>query len=311
MVPSNGTFCEPTLSASPHTVDLDPHSSISSVAVEHSYTSDENRALPPKHTTESELRPAAEVFGFLLEKRRSISMAKGLSSSTPSPWGLNSSTGHVHDAPTTPSKTKRSSSHFGDLRPAEMSASGDTPSTLGSILVDPPHTATILNHTRIPVLQGRLHEGSNTGQPTDMAIATRASRIPRERRNLQIPSGRRASTSETYLSPTEPVKPTPATAYRSGAISSANKAINHPPTIASHLFPEEAALPPPVPMRSAHRRSASYGSNRPIPREWDAGLDAIRMARVKGLKSGNVNKENIVNTLDNGGMRPLSSFALM
>lgn len=311
MVPSNGTFCEPTLSDSPHTVD--PHSSISSVAVEHSYTSDEKLALPPKHTTESELRPAAEVFGFLLEKRRSISMTKGLSSSTPSPWGLNSSTGHVHGAPTTPSNTKRSSSHFSDLRPAEMSAPGDTPSTLGSILVDPPHTATILNHTRIPVLQGRLHEGSNTGQPTDMAIATRASRIPRERRNLQIPSGRRASTSETYSSPvppTEPVKPTPATAYRSGAVSSATNAINHPSAVASHLSPEVATFAP-VAMRSAHRRSASYGSNRPIPREWDAGLDAIRMARVRGLKSSNVDKENIASTLENVGMRSLPSFALM
>ena len=309
MVPGNGTFCEPTLSDSPHTVDFNPLSSISSVAVEHSYT-DEKLALSPKHTNESELRPAAEVFGFLLEKRRSISMTKGLSSSTPSPWGLNSSTSHVNGAPTTPSNTKRSSSHFSDLRPAETL---DTPSTLGSILVDPPHTATILNHTRIPVLQGRLHEGSNTGQPTDMAIATRASRIPRERRNLPILSGRRASTSETYSSLVplkEPVKPTLATAYRSGAVSSATKATNHPSAVASHLPPEVATLAP-VPMRSAHRRSASYGSNRPIPREWDAGLDAIRMARVKGLKSSNVDKENIANTLDNAGMRLSPSFALM
>jgi hypothetical protein len=306
-VPSNGAFCDTIVSDGHHTVDFDPRSSISSVAVELSYTSNNNPAPPPKHTTEPELRPAAEVFGFLLEKRRSITMNKEF----PSPWDFGSSTGRVHDPPTTPSNTKHPSSHFNDSRPTRVSALSDTPSTVGSILVDPPHTATILNHTRIPVLQGRLHEGSITGQPTDMAITTRASRIPRGRR-LQIPSGRRASTSEAYLSPispTELVKPTLAPTYRNGALRSAINAANRPSVDAPHLSPEEDATFGPVPIRGVHRRSASYGSKRAIPRDWDAGLDAIRTARVKGLKSDNVNKENIVGTLENAGMRPLPSIA--
>lgn len=312
MAPSTGAFCQsnPTtiLSDGIHTADFDPDSSISSVAVELSYTSDDNPALPSKHTIESELRPAAEVFGFLLEKRRShrsITMNRELPLSL---WDFDASTGHVHDALATPLNTKHSPSHFDDLRPAAASALADTPSTLGSILVDPPHTATILNHTRMPVLHGRLHERSNTGLPTAMAITTRASRIPRGHRNL--PSGRRASTSETYLSPvspTEPVKPTLAPTYCSDALRSATDAVNRPPVVAPH---EDATFAP-VPMRNVHRRSASYGSRRPIPGDWDAGLDAIRMARVKRLKSDNVNKENSISTSENAGMRLLSSFTLM
>jgi hypothetical protein len=317
MVSSTGAFCETnpntTLSDGAHTVDFDPHSSISSVAVELSYTSDDNPALPPRHTIESELRPAAEVFGFLLEKRQShrlITMNRELPMS---PWDINSSTGHVHDALATPLNTKHSPSHFDDLRPAAASALADTPSTVGSILVDPPHTATILNHKRIPVLHGRLHEDSNTGLSTALGITTRASRIPRGRRNLQTLSGRRASTSETYLSPvspTEPVKLTLAPTYRGDALRSATDAANRPSVVAPHHSSKEDATFAPVAMRNAHRRSASYGSRRPIPGDWDAGLDAIRMARVKGLKSDSVNKENSICTLENAGLRLLSSFFL-
>ncbi len=215
--------------------------------------------------------------------------------SAPSSWDFNSSTGHVHDAPATPLNTKHSPSHLNDLHPTEVSASTDTPSTVGSILVDPPHAATILNHTRIPVLRGRLHEDSNSGQPTAMAITTRAGRVPRGRRSLQIPSDWRASTSETYsssVSPTEPFKTT------------ANAA-DRPSDLSPHLSPRDAAAL--VPMRSAHRRSASYGSSRPIPGNWDAGLDAVRAARIKGFKPENANKENIVGTTENAGMCTLSS----
>jgi hypothetical protein len=283
------------------------------VAVEPSYTSDSNPALPQKHTTESELRPAAEVFGFLLEKRRSrrsISINRDLPLSANSPWDFNSSTNHFHDAPATPLNTKHSPSHLNDLRPAEVFYSADTPSTVGSILVDPPHTAAILNHTRIPVLHGRLHEGSNSGQPTAMAITTRVSRIPRGRRSLQIPSDWRTSTSETHsysISPTEPVKTTSTLTPANGALRSATNAADRP-SVLTPLCPKDDATVAPALMRSAHRRSASYGSSRPTPGNWDAGLDAVKAARVKGFKPESVNKENIAGTTENAGMRPLSSF---
>lgn len=306
MVPSNSAFRESnfdtTLPDSPDTVDFDPHSSISSVTVELSYTSDDNPAPPPKDTTESELRPAAEVFGFLLEKRRShrsVSMNCELPLSAPS-------LRDVQNGPATPSKAKYLPS---DLQPAEVSAWADTPSTVGSILVDPPHMATILNHTRIPVLHERLHEGSNAEQPIAMAITTRPRR---GHRNLQIPGGRRASTSDTYLSPVspmEPVKPSLAPAYHNGSLLSATNTANRPSIVAPHLIPKEDGTLAPVSKRNAHRRSASYGSSRPpIPGIWDAGLDSIRKARVRGLKS---NKENIISTLENAGMRMLSSFTSM
>ncbi|KAF8493185.1 hypothetical protein F5888DRAFT_1724848 [Russula emetica] len=297
-----------TLSDGPRTVDSDPHSSIPSVAVEPSYTSDDNPALPPKHTTEFELRPAAEVFGFLLEKRRSrrsITMNRDLPLSATSPWEFNSSTNHVHHAPATPSNTKHSPSHLNDLRSVEVPASADTPSTVGSILVDPPHTAAILNHTRIPILHGQLHEGSNAGQPTAMAITTRASRIPRGRRSLQIPSDWWTSTSETHsysISPTEPIKTTSTLTPAYGALRSATNAADRPTVLAPHLCPEDDATVAPALMRSAHRRSASYGSSRPIPGNWDAGLDVVKAARVKGFKPESVNKENIVGTTENASM---------
>ena len=301
MVPDNGAFREKnsdtTFPDSPDTVDFDPHSSISSVTVELSYTSDDKPAPPPKHTTESELRPAAEVFGFLLEKRRShrsVSMNSELPLSAFSP------------CPATPSNAKHLPS---DLRPAEVSAWADTPSTIGSILVDPPHMATILNHTRIPVLHERPHKGSNAEQPIAMAITTRARR---GHRNLQLPSGRRASTSDTYLSPvspTEPVKPALAPAYHNGSLLSSTNTANRPSIVAPHLIPKEDGTLAPVSKRNAHRRSASYGSSRPpIPGIWDAGLDSIRKARIRGLKS---DKENIISTLENAGMRMLSSFTSM
>ena len=300
-----------TFSDGPHTVDTDPHSSIPSVAVEPSYTSDYNPALPPKHTTESNLRPAAEVFGFLLEKRRSrrsTSINRDLPLSA-TPRDFSSSTNHVHDAPATPLNTKHSPSHLNDSRPTEVPASADTPSTVGSILVDPPHTATILNHTRIPILHGRLHEDANTGQPTAMAVTTRASRIPRGRRSLQIPSEWRTSTTETHtytVSPTEPVQ-TASTLTPYSGLCSATYAADRPSVLSPHLSPKDNATVAPAAMRSAHRRSASYGSSRPIPGEWDAGLDSVKVARVKGFKPESANKENIVGITENA-MRPLSSF---
>lgn len=318
MVPSNSASRESnsdtTLSDGTHTVDSDPHSSIPSVAVQPSYTSDDNPALPPKHTTESELRPAAEVFGFLLEKRRSrrsISINRDLPLSATSPWDFNSSTNHVHDAPATPLNAKHSRSHPNDLRPAEVPASADTPSTVGSILVDPPHTAAIFNHTRIPILHGRIHEGSNTGQPTAMVITPGASRIPRGRRSLQIPSDWRTSTSETHshsISPTEPIKTTSTLTPAYGALRSATNAADRPSVLAPHLCPKDDATVAPALMRSAHRRSASHGSSRPIPGSWDVGLDGVKAARVKRFKPESVDKENIVGTTENAGMRPLSSF---
>jgi hypothetical protein len=305
MIPSNSESRESnsdtTLSDGTHIVDSDPHSSIPSVAVQPSYTSDDNPALPPKHTTESELRPAAEVFGFLLEKRRSrrsISINRDLPLSATSPWDFNPSTNHAHDAPATPLNAKHSQSHPNDLRPAEVPASADTPSTVGSILVDPPHTAAILNHTRIPILHGRLHEGSNTGQPTAMAITPSASRIPRGRRSLQIPS-------DWW---TEPVKTASTLTPAYGALRSATNAADRPSVLAPHLCPKDDATVAPALMRSAHRRSVSHGSNRPIPDSWDVGLDAVKAARVKGFKPESVDKENIVGTTENAGMRPLSSF---
>ncbi|KAI0299312.1 hypothetical protein BC826DRAFT_67857 [Russula brevipes] len=319
MMPVHGAFHEgnpdATLSDSLHTVDLNTHTAISSMAVEFSLGSDDIPTSAPKRTAESVLRPAAEVFGFLLEKRRPrSSMSMNLGSPLPAPrtsLDLKSSRGHVHDAPTTPLYTEQSPTH---LRLAEVSASTDTASTPGSILVDPPHTATILNHTRIPIVHGRPRDCSHAEQPTTTVITTRASRIPRGRRSLQLPSDRRTSLSETHLSPispAEPIRPTQTPTCRSDTVRPTPNAVERQSTDSHLPHKQDPAIIGPVPMRSAHRRSVSYGSSRPIPHDWNAGLDAIRAARMKGPKPDDGNKENIIATTENANMCPFSSFALM
>ena len=278
---------------------------MSSMMVASSYSSDDNPPLAAKHTTESELRPAAEVFGFLLERRRSRrSMSMPLTVPS-SPWDLNSSTSPRDDVPATPLNTKQSSSNTNDLRPVEASASVGTPSTVGSILFDPPNTAAILNHTRIPVAHGRLCEGPRMGELTTTAVTTRVSRIPRGRHSLQLDT--RTSMSEAYSSTTttnEPVKPSLAPTCRSDALLLAPNAVRRPslattPPVSLRLDTSLA----PVPMRSVHRRSVSHGSNRPIYAHANMGPDATRMASVKGLKAESGDKENIISDVENAVMR--------
>ncbi|KAH9975740.1 hypothetical protein BGW80DRAFT_62061 [Lactifluus volemus] len=199
-----------SLSDNPHSLDLSTNPSTSSMAVELGYTSDENLALASKRATEPELRPAAEVFGFLLEKRRprnSIPADKEPPLAVcPTRRDFGSSTDQIHAAPATP-------------KAMGASASLNTPSTIGSILFDPPHTATIVNHTRIPVGHGRLTETLRPGQLTATATATRR-RIPSSLRN---PTRALTSASETYLPSTylgDPVKPTRAPTSCDGVLRS-------------------------------------------------------------------------------------------
>jgi hypothetical protein len=273
----------------PHSADLSTCPTISSVAVEPSYTSDENLALASNHATEPELRPAAEVFGFLLEKRRSRndpSLAV-----PPTNCDLGSSTNRAHVAPATPLSSNQISSRSSGSQMAEVSALIDTPSTIGSILFDPPHTATILNHTRIPVAHGRLAESSRPGQLTVTAIATRR-RIASERRSVRTPNSVLTSASETHLpsaSPAEPMKPILAPTSCDDVLRSVTNAAEQTTVVAPHLSSKQGAAFASLPMRSAHRRSASYGPSRPTPVNWGAGPNGVvGSTRVKGLNG----KEN-------------------
>jgi hypothetical protein len=265
-------------SDSPHSVDLSTNPSTSSMVVDLGSTSVENLALAPKRATEPELRPAAEVFGFLLEKRRprnSIPADKEPPLAVcPTRRNFGSSTDQSHAAPATP-------------KTMEFSAPPNTPSTIGSILFDPPHTATILNHTRLPVAHGRLTETSRPGQLTAAATATRRC-IPSSLRN---PTRMLTSASETYLPCTylgEPVKPARARTSCDGVLRSTTNTAEQTTSLSS----KRGTTLAPVPVRTAHRRSASYGSNRILPVDWIAGPDAVvRMACNKGMQS-DFGKEN-------------------
>jgi hypothetical protein len=268
-----------SLSDNPHSFDLSTNPSTSSMAVELGYTSD---------ATEPELRPAAEVFGFLLEKRRprnSIPADKEPPLAVcPTRRDFGSSTDQIHAAPATP-------------KAMGASASLNTPSTISSILFDPPHTATILNHTRIPVGHGRLTETLRPGQRTATATATRRC-IPSSLRN---PTRALTSASETYLPSTylgEPVKPTRAPTSCDGVLRSTTNTTEQTTCLPS----KQGSTFAPVLVRTAHCRSASYSSSRTLPADWIAGPDAVvRMARNKGLKS-DYGKEN------NGTMCTFSLF---
>jgi len=218
-----------------------------------------------------------------------------------SPCDLNSSTSPWDSVPATPLNTKQLSSNPNDLRPVAASASVGTPSTVGSILVDPPNTATILNHTRIPVVHGRLCEGPRMGQLNATEVTTRSSRIPRGRHSLQLDT--RTSLSETYSSSTtikEPVKPSPAPACHGDALRSATNAVRRPsiPTAPPVSLRLDASFAP-VHMRSAHRRSMSHGSNRPSSAYANTEPVAIGVAGVKGSKVDNGNKENVMGDTEN------------
>ena len=82
---------------------------ISSMAVEPSNTSDESLAPYPQQPTRPEMRPAAEVFGFLLEKRRS-SGPMPTSAVLPVTRGVNLPVNHTRTAPASAMNSEESPS---------------------------------------------------------------------------------------------------------------------------------------------------------------------------------------------------------
>ena len=264
---------------------------ISSVAVEPSYTSDEGSAPNPQQPTKPEMRPAAEVFGFLLEKRRP-------SNSMP-----------ISVEPT--SVVLPATQNIGlPVKPAKVSASTDNASFIGSNLVGPPHTAAVPNHTHIPLAHGVVSDGSLVGQPT--VTATRTSRIPRGRRSLQLPSDLPTLNPETQrltTPSTEPAKPTLIPTYNHDILRSTTNTTERAHVVASHITSERDVTSVQLPKRGAHRRSASYGPSRLIPSHWRAPPDTTGTARPKELRSddGKENTSNPVSTVKDVGLCTVSS----
>ena len=242
---------------------------ISSIAVEHSYASDESSASNPQQPTKSEMRPAAEVFGFLLEKRRpSNSMpisVEPTSAVLPVTRGVNLPVNHTQTTPATAMNSKQSPS---------------------------------------PV-----------GQPTVTATATRASRIPRGRRSLQLPGDFTTLNSETQLLTTPSTEPasTLIPTYNCNILRSATNTTERAHVATSHLTSnsERDVTSALAPKRSARRRSASCGPSRLIPSSWSALPDTTGTAHPKGLKS-NDGKENTsipVSAAKNVGLCTFSPFS--
>jgi hypothetical protein len=213
---------------------------ISSMAVEHSYTSNESSASNTQQPTKPEMRPAAEVFGFLLEKRqRSTSMPMSVvptSNFLPATRNINLPANHTRTTSATAKISKPPVSLSNALQPAGISASAVTPSSNGSNLVDPSHTAT----------------------------ATRASRIPRGRLSLQL-------NPETQLLTTSSKGPAPTLISNNyDMLRSATNTVERAHVATSHLTSASERDVTPAPKRSAHRRSASSGMSRQIPNSWRA-----------------------------------------
>jgi hypothetical protein len=289
--PTGGNPDTASSADTPNSVDLSTCPASSSMHVELSYTSDENPSLASKRATEPELRPAAEVFGFLLEKRRPRT-DKELPLAVSASHYFDSSTNRVPIAPMTSLNGNQFPLQSNSSQPVEASASTDAPSTVGSILFDPPHTATILNHTRIPV----AHEGlTGSSRPEQLAVTVIATRrpVPSEHRSFRTSDSTLALAPETHLpstSPTGLVKPILApTPYADVTRSTANAAEQTAVVTPDVSFKQGTAL---LPTRSAHRRRASHDSGRPIPVNWGLGSDGVvGTSRVKRLKSDS-GKEN-------------------
>ncbi len=272
--PCEGNSNTTSSSYSPYPMNIITRPAISSLAVEPSYTSDDSSVPNTQQSTRPELRPAAEVFGFLLEKRRlsnSVPKTVELTSAEPSARNVGPPEHPAHTVPV------------------------DTPSCIGPILVDPPHTGTILNHSR-PVAHGSLSNGSRVGQVT--VTATRASRIPRGRRSLQLSSDSPTLDPDTELLTisTEPAaKPTLIPTRNYGILQPTKNTTEHA-RAASHFAStsERNVTSALAPKRNAHRRSASCDSSRLIPNNWNA-LPYTGTAHPKELKS-NDDKENISNS---------------
>ncbi|KAH9165105.1 hypothetical protein EDB89DRAFT_2013297 [Lactarius sanguifluus] len=281
-------------SDSPYPVDFITRPAVSSMAVEPSFTSDESSASNLQQPT----RPAAEVFGFLLEKRRPSNSMPTSVGPTPAilPATRNASlpAKRGRTASATTFNLKQSSSRSNILRPAELSASADTPSSNGSILVDPPRRATTLDHTHIPLTNGSLPDGPPVGQLTVMATATRVSRIPRGRRSLQLPSDSPTLNPETQLRITSPTETDKSTMNNYDVLRLATNTTGQAHVAASHLTSERDATSVLAPKRSARRRSVSHGPTRLIPSSWNALPDTTGAARPKELKSDD-GKENTLN----------------
>ncbi|KAF8268802.1 hypothetical protein EI94DRAFT_1726833 [Lactarius quietus] len=250
------------------------------MAVEHSYTSDESSAANLQQPTKPEMRPAAEVFGFLLEKRRpSPISAEAPSDFIPATQNAIVPVNHTHAAPTTTTNSKKSPS-LPNTQPAGVSASTDAPSSDGDISIDPPYMANILNHTRVPVPHGRLSDGSPVGRLTVTPSATRASRIPRSRRSLQLPDSTTLNPETQLL--TTPSKEPALTVIRNNydILRSATNTTERAHVATSRLTDVKSAL---APKRGAHRRSTSCGTRGLIPNDWSAP-DTTGSAHLRGLK---------------------------
>jgi hypothetical protein len=262
-----------TLSSDRPSAGFTTRRAISSMAVEHSYTSNESSASNPQRPAKPEMRPAAEVFGFLLEKRqRSTSMPMGVepkSAVLPATRNTNLPANHIRTASATAINSKPSPSLSNTLQPAGVPVSTNTPSSIGSVLIDPSHTTT----------------------------ATRASRIPRGRRSLQINPGTQLLTTSSK-GPAQTLIPN-----NYDILRSATNTVEHAHVATSHLTStsERGATAAPVPKRSAHRRSTSSGMSRQIPNSWRAVPATTGAAHPKGLRAddGKENTSNTVSTAKN------------
>ena len=213
------------------------------------------------------MRPAAEVFGFLLEKRRPcVSMpttVEPTSAILPVNRGVNLPVNRTQTAPATAMDSKQKS-----------------PSPVGQLAVT--------------------------------ATATRASRIPRGRRSLQLPGDLTTLNSETQLLTTPSTEPasTLIPTYNSDILRSATNTTERA-RVTSHFTStsERDVASALAPKRRAHRRTTSCGPTRQIPSSWSALPGFTGTAHPKGLKSndGKENTSNHVSAAKNVGLCTFSS----
>ncbi|KAA1469018.1 hypothetical protein DENSPDRAFT_834539 [Dentipellis sp. KUC8613] len=254
------------------TTDSENYPIFSSMEVELSMADDTADLTKPAQSQTEELstpRRASSVFGFLLEKDQAKDSPSDLERPLPAlPTHLNVESSMDSDPRDTKSSTLPSdTSDFLSPSNNDHSGSVDATSSAGSIIDDPPQTATIVNRT--PVSRSILRE-TRAQQLTVTPSSIPTSRIPR---------GPRGPRTSTYGTPGAPETPIRALSVKSDAKPSSipvRDALRTTTNAKSFIVPlKSEGSTTPAAVRKAQRRTASHGSNTFSPRMNESTLTLV------------------------------------
>ncbi|KAI0064026.1 hypothetical protein BV25DRAFT_1914682 [Artomyces pyxidatus] len=276
-------------------IDNDPSADVSdnyplfsSMEVELSVDSEEHAdvltTIPHDPTTPQR---ASEVFGFLLDKdKRQQRSHEPEDCERPLPalpitLDADSSAESASATPLCDNSLLHSPSDTAP-RSGDHSGSVEAPSSAGSIIHDPPQTATIMNRTPIAVASGVLRDGGRAHEVSMTPSARPVSRIPRGPRGPQISN---AVTNKSM----DDAEPSSRNVLRSTTNSSVKTLVTTPD--ASFI---------PTATRNSQKRTSTYGAMKSFPEDDRPHLVAtakpsrIRPPRYESKENGSSDLDSTI-----------------